>query len=169
MGALAFGSLAWAVPEPLVLLAALVMAGLALPLAAIDLAVLRLPDPLVLTGFVAVSGLLVVAAAVGDDWSSLLRAAEAGAVFFVIFLVLGVLPGAVFGFGDVKLGGVLGMLLGYFGWGPLILGLTLPWLVNGPFALVAMVRHGRRAVQPFGPALLAGSVLAIVISSALRG
>ncbi|MBB5870958.1 prepilin signal peptidase PulO-like enzyme (type II secretory pathway) [Allocatelliglobosispora scoriae] len=77
--------------------------------------------------------------------------------------MLAVLPGASLGFGDVKLGAVIGLLLGYLGWGAVILGLMLPWLVNAPVAVVTIVRHGRKASQPFGPALLAGSFFAIAV------
>lgn len=166
-GALAFGGLAWAIGPPIVLLAALILASLALPLAAIDLAVMRLPDPLVLAGFVSTAVLLATAAAVSGDWGALLRAGEGGAVLFVWYFVLAVLPGASLGLGDVKLGGVIGLLLGYLGWGVVILALILPWLVNGPFAVATLVKHGRKAVQPFGPALLAGSFLAVVIGANL--
>jgi leader peptidase (prepilin peptidase)/N-methyltransferase len=163
VGAVSFGLLAAIIADPFVLAAALILAGLALPLAAIDLAVMRLPDPLVLIGFACTTVLLTAAALVNDDWPSLLRAAEGGAICFAVYFLLAVLPGASLGFGDVKLGGVIGLLLGYLGWGAVILGLMLPWLVNAPVAVATLVRHGRKASQPFGPALLAGSFLAIAV------
>ena len=167
-GAIAFGGLAWTVEPPLVLAAALILAALALALAAIDLAVMRLPDPLVLIGFCSTVLLLSVDALAAGGWSDLLRAAEGGAAAFSFYLVLALLPGASLGFGDVKVAGVMGLLLGYLGWGGVLLLVMVPWVINAPFAVGTLLRHGRGAVQPFGPALLAGSLIAIVITAALR-
>jgi leader peptidase (prepilin peptidase)/N-methyltransferase len=69
------------------------------------------------------------------------------------------------GLGDIKLAGVLGLTLGYLGWPAVILGLVVPFLVNGPFAVAALVRHGRKAVSPFGPALLSGWLCTVILLS----
>jgi leader peptidase (prepilin peptidase)/N-methyltransferase len=42
-----------------------------------------------------------------------------------------------------------------------------PHLINGPIALALLVRRraGRRSALPFGPALLAGALLAVVTAA----
>jgi leader peptidase (prepilin peptidase)/N-methyltransferase len=68
----------------------------------------------------------------------------------------------------VKLGAVLGFVLGFLGWPALAIGLVVPHLINGPIALFLLVRGkvGRRSGLPLGPALLAGALLGVVLSSA---
>jgi leader peptidase (prepilin peptidase)/N-methyltransferase len=72
------------------------------------------------------------------------------------------------GFGDVKLLGLLGLLLGWFGWGVLLAGVFLGLLVGAAvsLALLAGRRVGWRTALPFGPPLLTGAVLALLAESA---
>ncbi len=165
VGALAFGGLGWALGATAQLAAYLIVAGFGLVLAAIDAACLRLPDPLVGTAFLASVGILLAVSIVDGSYGRLLRALIAGAAMFAVYLVLALLPGANLGFGDVKLAGVLGLLLGWLAWPAVLLGLFLPHLINGPVALVLLVtgRAKRGAELPLGPALLAGWVLAVVL------
>ena len=164
-GAIAWGLLAWAIPVSFFLAACLVLAAAGVVLAVIDLTVLRLPDPIVFAGLVTTAVLLALQAWSGDAWQLFGRAWLGALVCFGAYLIFGLLPGAPMGLGDVKLAGVLGLTLGYLGWGAVIIGLILPFLVNGPFAFAALVRHGRKAVSPFGPALLAGWLATVTLLS----
>lgn len=164
-GATAWGLLGWALPLSFFLGACLFLAAAGVLLAAIDLKVLRLPDPIVAV-CAAVTLVLLAAQAVADGTGTFFwRALLGGAVSFAAYLLFGLLPGAPMGLGDVKLAGVLGLTLGYAGWPAVAAGLLLPFLVNGPFAVVALVRRGRKAVSPFGPALLTGWLIAVVVLS----
>jgi leader peptidase (prepilin peptidase)/N-methyltransferase len=62
------------------------------------------------------------------------------------------------GFGDVKLAGVLGLFLGYLGWGQLVVGAFGAFLLGGAFSLglLALRRVNRKSGIPFGPWMLAG-------------
>jgi leader peptidase (prepilin peptidase) / N-methyltransferase len=155
-GGVAWGLLGWAVPMSFFLGACLVLAAAGVLLAVIDLAVLRLPDPIVLACLVSTLVLLALQAWTDNGWRLLVRALLGGIVCFAAYLIFGLLPGAPMGLGDIKLAGVLGLTLGYLGWPAVIAGLILPFLINGPFAVVALVRRGRKAAAPFGPALLTG-------------
>jgi leader peptidase (prepilin peptidase) / N-methyltransferase len=114
---------------------------------------------------VTTAALLAAQAWSTDAWGAYLRAVLGGVACFLAYLLFGLLPGAPMGFGDIKLAGVLGLTLGYLGWPAVIAGLVLPFLINGPFALVALVRRGRKAESPFGPALLSGWLITISILS----
>ena len=160
VGALVFGTLGWALGPVPVLPAYLVVAALGVPLAAIDLACHRLPDPLVYLGYALTVPLLAL-----GGLHPLVRAGFAGLVMFGGYLVLGLLPRSGLGFGDVKLAGLLGLLLGWVGWPAVLLGALLPHVLNGPVALVLLLsgRVRRDSALPLGPALLAGAWLAIVL------
>jgi leader peptidase (prepilin peptidase)/N-methyltransferase len=74
------------------------------------------------------------------------------------------------GFGDVKLAVLLGGFLGWLGWPEVILGVLVPWLLNGPVVLVLLLsgRVNRKTTLPFGPAMLAGAWVSIVLGSWLN-
>jgi leader peptidase (prepilin peptidase)/N-methyltransferase len=77
--------------------------------------------------------------------------------------ILASLPGGGLGLGDVKLAAVLGLILGFAGWPAVIAGVVMPHLINGPIALFLLVtrKADRKRPLPFGPALLAGALLAL--------
>ncbi|MGK5443844.1 prepilin peptidase [Micromonospora sp. URMC 105] len=166
LGAVVFAGLAAALgPDP-ALPAYLLVAGCGVVLAAVDLACLRLPDPLV--GAVALGGgaSLGVAALAAGTPGRLAVALAGAAISFTGYVVLALLPGARLGFGDVKLAAALGLPLGWLGWSTLGYGLLLPHLLNGVLvlALLAARRVRRDTALPFGPALLAGAWLAVLLT-----
>jgi leader peptidase (prepilin peptidase)/N-methyltransferase len=67
------------------------------------------------------------------------------------------------GFGDVKLAGLLGLYLGWLGWGSLLIGAFAGFLCGGlvGVALLLARRAKRGTAIPFGPHMLAGALLAI--------
>ncbi|MGH3713621.1 MAG: prepilin peptidase [Micromonosporaceae bacterium] len=146
------------------------LALLGVLLGAVDLACLRLPDVLVKPGFAVGAGLLAGVALIEDAWPSLLRAAIAAAVLYAVYFVLALVPGGALGYGDVKLAGLLGLFLGWLGWGEVLAGALLPFLLNGVVAAALLVtrRVGRKTLVPYGPAMLAGTWLAIVALPLLR-
>lgn len=142
----------------------LYLVAISIALALIDLDTHRLPDAIVLPSYLVGGALLASAAALTGDWDALLGAAVGGAVLYALYLLLAlVYPGGM-GFGDVKLAGVLGIFLGYLGWGPLIVGGFAAFVLGGLFALVLMAarRAGRGTGIPFGPWMLAGAWLGIL-------
>jgi leader peptidase (prepilin peptidase) / N-methyltransferase len=165
LSALVWGALAAAVGLTPALPAFLFLAALAVPLALIDLAVLRLPDPLVGTALLGGVVLLTVAAAADGTPDPLLRAFAAAAVSGFAYVLLALVPGSQLGFGDVKLGAVLGLYLGWLGWFTVVAGLVLAPAVNLPFILGLLVarRAGRKTPVPYGPAMLAGAVAAVIL------
>jgi leader peptidase (prepilin peptidase) / N-methyltransferase len=153
IGAVTGGGLGWRFAAA-VLAAWLVVLAAGLPLAAIDLAVHRLPDALVLPAWVAVAALAVAA---GE-----LRALSGGLALVAAFAVLAVLPRSALGFGDVKLCGGLGTALALISWRALIVGVLLAFVFGGVVALALLLsgRVRRDTAIPFGPALIAGALVA---------
>ncbi|MEV6797631.1 A24 family peptidase [Micromonospora rifamycinica] len=166
VGMVVFGGLAAARGSEPALPAFLLVAAVGLVLAVVDVASLRLPDPLVgaaaLGGGAALTGAAVAAGAPGRLLLALVGAVLSG----LLYVVLALLPRSRLGFGDVKLAAALGLPLGWLGWPTLWLGLFLPHLLNGVLvlALLAAGRVRRDTALPFGPALLTGAWLAILLA-----
>ena len=151
----------WALP------AYLYLAAIAVALALIDLDVRRLPDPIVLPSY-AVTGVLLAVASWGeDDWPALLRAGLGGVSLFVLYVVLFVVKPGGMGLGDVKLAGVLGLYLGWWGWAALAVGGFAAFLLGGlaGCVLLASGRAGRASRIPFGPYMLAGALSALWVAA----
>jgi leader peptidase (prepilin peptidase)/N-methyltransferase len=136
-------------------------------LAFIDLTVRRLPDQL--TAPLAVLGVvgLGTAAYLARDMTPLLRgltgAALAGGLFLGLAWIKPDEDGM--GLGDAKLGAVLGLYLGYLGWGDLTLGVFAGTFAASVFGLV-MLRTGRmtrKSALTYGPFLLLGAFFAVLV------
>lgn len=154
-----------------VLPAALFLAAISIALAAIDLDTRRLPNAIVLPAYPVLAVLLVLASALHGDWWALARAGIGGVALWVLyFLVMVAKPGGM-GFGDVKLAGLLGGVLGWFGWGSLVVGAFAAFLVGGLFSVVLMLagRAGRKSAIPFGPWMLLGAWIGIFVGEPLWG
>jgi leader peptidase (prepilin peptidase) / N-methyltransferase len=150
----------------LLLAVLLLVALVGVLLAAVDLAVLRLPDVLVLPTGAAVAALVAIAAAVVPDRTVVVRALAAAGLLGGGYALLALLPRSALGFGDVKFATVLGVPLGWLGWPAVLLGAVLPVVLGGlvTLALLATGRIRRDTPVPFGPALLAGTLLAAALS-----
>jgi leader peptidase (prepilin peptidase) / N-methyltransferase len=137
-------------------------------LAVVDLREQLLPNRVLLPGGVLAAVLLTIAAAVDDAWPALLRAALAAGLCFAVLLVMALLAPSGLGMGDVKLGALIGLMLGWLGWQVVVLGLFLGFLLQAVVGLVllALRRAGRRTDLPFGPALLVGALAAALVSGA---
>ncbi|MEH0110330.1 A24 family peptidase [Tersicoccus sp. MR15.9] len=153
-------------------LATLACAGLlalAVVLTVVDVREHRLPDRLLLPG-VAVSALLWVAAFTiagpeAGGVGAMLRTLAAGAALFAGYLLLRIVHPPGMGFGDVKLAGLLGLHLGAAGWAHVAAGTMLAFLLGGVGGAVLLLtgRARWRTAIPFGPFMLAGAVLALVV------
>jgi leader peptidase (prepilin peptidase)/N-methyltransferase len=153
----------WLLPGYLVLTAALVA------LAVIDFETYLLPNRIVypLTGSALV--LFAFGALADGDFDAYLRGLLAGAIAFVIFLVLHLVSPRSMGFGDVRLSFTLGLSLGLLGWGEMVLGLFLGFCYGAVIGLVliAFRVRGKNQAIPFGPFLVAGTITAILVGSSI--
>ncbi|MDW4908291.1 A24 family peptidase [Streptomyces sp. ADMS] len=145
----------------------LLLAPVGVLLAVVDFRVQRLPDLLTLPWAAAALVLLGVAALLPEhagDWlTTLLGALLLGGAYFVLFLIS---PNGM-GFGDVKLALGLGAVLGWYGWGSVVLGTFAGFLFGGLYGLALVIarRAGRRTSIPFGPFLIAGAFVGLLIGA----
>ncbi len=150
--------------ELLVLGALLYLAAISIALAAIDLDVHRLPNTIVLPAYLVGGVALTVAAGATGDLESLARAAAGAGMLFAFYLVLALIAPRGMGMGDVKLAGVLGLFLGWFGWDALTVGALAAFLLGGLYGVILILaRRARRTTGiPFGPWMLAGAWVGIL-------
>ena len=148
----------WALPAFLALATGLVA------LSAIDLEHFLLPNRIVYPLALATLALLTLAAVGDGAWDALGRAVLGGVAGMVTLGVLHLASPRSMGFGDVKLAFVLGLALGWLGWGELVLGLFCGFLAGAlvGVALIALRRRGRKDHLPFGPFLAFGTLFALL-------
>lgn len=137
---------------------------LGVALAAIDIAVQRLPDRLTLPAYPVLITLLAGAAVVGHDGAALVRALLAGLALAGAYLLLAILRPGQLGGGDIKLAGIAGVALGWLGWPILIAGAVLGFVLSAlaSLALLAARRVTLKSAICFGPFLLGGALLAML-------
>ncbi|GGK15032.1 hypothetical protein GCM10011583_53830 [Streptomyces camponoticapitis] len=145
----------------------LLLAPFAVLLALVDRNVHRLPDQLTLPLAVASAALLGIAALLPEDGGSwptaLLGGLALGACYFVLFLIN---PNGM-GFGDVKLALSLGVVLGWYGWVVLFVGAFAGFLLGSLYGLGLMIlrRANRKSAIPFGPFMISGALLGLVLGA----
>jgi prepilin signal peptidase PulO-like enzyme (type II secretory pathway) len=178
--ALAFLGVVWAATETVavagvdassiaVLLAYLWLAAVSVALTLIDLDVQRLPNAIVLPSYAVAFGLFAIAASLGADPMGLVRAAVGAAAMYGFYALLRLIRPDGMGGGDVRLAGVLGIYLGWIGWGALAVGGFAAFVLGGLYGVAVIVarRAGRRDAIPFGPWMLAGAWLGIAAGEPL--
>jgi leader peptidase (prepilin peptidase) / N-methyltransferase len=99
-----------------------------------------------------------------DAPQPLVRAAigwvAAGGLYFVLWFVY---PAGM-GYGDVRLSGVLGLVLAYLGWSELVVGIYGGFLLGGVLGgLMSLLRRVDRKAYPFGPFMLLGAIVGVVL------
>lgn len=146
------------------LYAPLYLAPIGVALAVIDWRTRLLPTKLVAPSYLAVIALVVVAAFTDHDPHALILAGlgwlVAGGTFFLLWFIY---PRGM-GYGDVRLSGVLGIALGYLGWGTLLTGVYAGFLLGGLGGLVlSLFKLVDRKSYPFGPFMLIGAVVGVAL------
>lgn len=168
LAGLAVGWSAALVPV-LVFLAGLVAAS------AVDLACGRIPTRFVYLTGVPVVLAMVVAAVVDGEPRSLLGGLVGAALVLVTLGALWLLSPRMLGFGDVRLGTLIGLVVGWVGWTadePVLDPLT--WVVRALLIAgvlgslaggVLLVVRRRNQAYPFGPWLSLGGAIAVLLAA----
>jgi leader peptidase (prepilin peptidase)/N-methyltransferase len=101
------------------------------------------------------------------SWQPLLLAAACGAVATAVFWVIWRLSGDRFGFGDVRLAGLIGVVTGTHGVPLTVWAFLLGSVAGAVWGAVKWIRRGRDSEFAYGPAMLLGPPLALIVSWAL--
>jgi leader peptidase (prepilin peptidase) / N-methyltransferase len=169
LAGLAFGWSAALVPV-LLLVSGLVAAS------AVDLACGRIPTRFVYLTGVPVGLAMVVAALVDGEPRSLLGGLVGAALVLVALGSLWLVSPRMLGFGDVRLGTLVGLVVGWCGWtadepilDPLtwvVRALLLAGVVGSIVGVALMVVRRRNQPYPFGPWLSLGGIVALLLIAA---
>jgi leader peptidase (prepilin peptidase)/N-methyltransferase len=157
---------------------------LTLALALTDVDAFRIVDRLNLPGTLVLVGLLAIAALADGDGEAVLRGLLGGAAYFAATnLIYLAVRGRGFGYGDVKLSAQLGVFTTYISWGALGWSVFLTAFFGGVLSIGvlaaglvaqarkrstegrdASIREAMRTELPYGPAMIVGSWVAIVLA-----
>ncbi|MEV6316104.1 A24 family peptidase [Streptomyces sp. NPDC051776] len=131
----------------------------------VDLAVHRLPDVLTLPLPAAAIALLGAAALLPGNAGSWTGAVLGGLGLGAAYLVLFLIHPRGMGFGDVKLALTLGVALGWYGWPLLFAGAFAGFLFGALYGagLLLTRRASRKTALPFGPFMIAGTLLGLML------
>ena len=129
----------------------------------------RIPNRILYPGVIVGAVLLAVGAAIDGDLDAFLRAVVGGLGYFAVLLVVALIAKGGLGFGDVKLAVLLGMFTAYRSWGVLAVAGFAAVDIGGVVAIVLLVagRKGRKDVIPFGPPMVVGAYLALVVGEGI--
>jgi leader peptidase (prepilin peptidase)/N-methyltransferase len=143
----------------------------AVVLAGVDLAAHRLPDRVTHPTAVVCATALVVDAGATGAWGALVRALAGAVVAYGLATLARLVSPGSLGGGDGTLLGLLGLVLGWAGWGVLMAGVFAGFLIGalGSLLLIAVGRAGWRTRIAFGPPLLAGAYVALALAGPLPG
>lgn len=159
LGGLAGAAAGWSALLP----AYVAIALFGTPLVVIDYEHHRLPNRLVYPAAGAAIVLLAVGAAIRDEWHDYLRALGGGAVTYAVLFVLMLISPRSFGWGDVRVGAILGLYLGYESWLAVYFGIFAGFVLGTLVAIVLLVtrKANRKTPIAFGPMLLVGALIVL--------
>lgn len=145
----------------------LFFAATGISLTAIDLDVRRLPNAIVGPAYPVLAVLLTVAALVQHDPAAIVRAAVGAGGLFAFYFALAFVHPSGMGFGDVKLAGIVGGVLGFLSYPVLLVGAFAAFFIGSAVGLVVIVSRrgtGKTAV-PFGPFMITAALLALFLGA----
>ena len=150
------GPLLWLLP----------LTPVAVALSVIDWHTQLLPRRIVVPATLAAILLVVVVGLATDEREALVRALVAMLVARSFFWVLWFVRSAGMGFGDVRLAALVGLVLGWLGWGAVAIGLWFSFLSFAvPAVVVVLARRDRTLLKrsfPFGPFMVFGTLVGLV-------
>ncbi|HEY8093210.1 MAG TPA: A24 family peptidase [Acidimicrobiales bacterium] len=142
-----------------------VAAAFLVPLVLVDIRERRLPDGLTLGGTVTLVTLLAVRGAATGNLAPVGGAVLGALAMAGLLLALHLASPSGMGFGDVKLGLLLGVIVGSRSVGLVPVALLAAGILGAVAGVVLMVRHRRRDVTlPFGPYLVIGAAAALAFA-----
>lgn len=163
---------AWRIDDPEMLPLWVVVAGVGAWLAFVDWHTKLLPYRIVAPLYVVTLAFVGLAALLLDDRDVLVRAVVANVVVYLVFRLMYWLGtrffGGAFGYGDVRLSGVLGLALGALGTSETLVGIYGGFILG---AVLGVVLSRLKVIDPrgyaFGPYMIVGAVLGAAFGPAL--
>ena len=138
-------------------------AGLMVAISVIDIRHRRIPNRLIYPAVLIAAGVILV----GDLAGGGLNALDAGIGLFAYglgLMIIALISPKGMGMGDVKLAGLIGLVLGSIGLDLVAVAAGMGILLGGVGAIVALLAGAsRKSAIPFGPFLASGAVIAVFV------
>ena len=149
--------------------AVLYFTAMGIGLSMIDLDVGRLPNAIVYPSYLVIGPLLAIAAFAQHDTAALLRAGVGATTLFLAYFAVAYVFPAGMGFGDVKLAGIVGGVLGFMSYPVLAVGAFAAFAIGSAVGVGRMVtsRSTAGSSMAFGPFMITGALAAIFVGSAI--
>ena len=149
--------------------AMLYFTAMGISLSLIDLDVGRLPNAIVFPSYLVLGSLLAIAALVQRDPAALLRAGVGAVTLFAAYFAVAYLYPAGMGFGDVKLAGIIGGVLGFMSYPVLAVGAFAAFAIGSAVGVGRMVAYRDTASSSiaFGPFMITGALAALFVGSTI--
>jgi leader peptidase (prepilin peptidase) / N-methyltransferase len=137
--------------------------GMLVALSVIDIQVKRLPNRLVYPSVLIAAPYIVLADLAGGHLDAI-RAGLGFLAYGVGLLIVALIAPQGMGMGDVKLAGLIGLVLGSLGIGLVAVAAGFGILFGGVGAIVALLSGaGRKSKVPYGPFMAAGALVAVFV------
>jgi leader peptidase (prepilin peptidase)/N-methyltransferase len=137
--------------------------GILIALSVIDIRVKRLPNRLVYPSVLIAAPYIVIADLAGGHLDAI-RAGFGFLAYGLGLLIVALVAPAGMGMGDVKLAGLIGLVLGSVGLGLVAVAAVLGILLGGVGAIVALLAGaGRKSKVPYGPFMAGGALVAVFV------
>ena len=134
---------------------------LGIALAIIDAKTKLLPSYLIKPAYVVLVPVIYLPLVVAQDWETVKRTTLAWLVYGGIFFLMWFIYPRGLGYGDVRLAGLLALLLGLVGWAELIVSFYATFLL-GPILMLVLNGFSIRGKQmPFGPFMVLGALIGL--------
>lgn len=164
VGAVAGGLLGWHLGWDPALVFLLPLVPVLVALSVIDWRTQLLPTWVIARTYAVLVPVVLVVAAVTGEWGDLARAGWGWLITGFLYFVLWFINSAGLGYGDVRLSGIIGIALGYLGWGELFAGIYSAFVLGGVLgALLALAKIVDRKGVPFGPFMVAGALVGVLL------
>jgi len=132
-------------------------------LAVVDWRTRLLPTAVIRPSYGGLVVLVLLGWAVTGDSEAVVRSALGWLVAGGLFAILWFIYPRGLGYGDVRLAGLLGIGLGWVGWGTLLVGVYAGFLLGGVIGgLLALLKIVERKGVPFGPFMLLGALIGLL-------
>lgn len=162
--ALAGGVLGWSLGPDWALLFLVPLVPVLVGLSVVDWRTQLLPTWLIARTYAVLVPLVLLVGVVTGEWDDVLRAGWGWLITGGFYFVLWFINSGGLGYGDVRLSGIIGIVLGQLGWGELFAGVYSAFILGGVLGgILALAKVVDRRGVPFGPFMVAGALLGVVL------
>ena len=145
----------------------LILIIIGVPLTVIDFTLHRLPDLLTAPLFGVSAAVICIDAIVGKHFDRLIPSLVGALALPAFYLALLIISRGGMGMGDVKLSAGIGVVSGFFGVKIVLVSCFAAYILGSVIGIGLMLagKAGRKTAIPFGPFMLVGQAIALIVGA----